>query len=233
MWYLWTRPTIEEHRIEPENLLGHRLLLIFAFIMLLTIILGMNTDVWVAYKQDPNFTINLKHKHQLSAGIYFNLYFQMWHRAKSPQLRLHLPSKYLSQRPFLISYMFLVNMLDNLAAFDWFPLNLGYQDVYLDGPSVFSFDKVYHALGSSFFTILTIYLLTSVYRGTIFSIFGNVLWEIFEISIQPAEFGDSGLDLIFDIFATLLTAVLISRNFGDKGSPSNNHMRNSIEADLK
>jgi hypothetical protein len=204
-----------KYELSEKEELGRKLNEIYILIMLATIVYGINRDLWVPYSQDLRWEINLLHKQQLSAGSYLIVLSIIWATAKMPNSRLFNGSVKLYNSPKLLTYVFLVFMLDNAASFNWFPYPWGYEEIFLYGQDLFSFDKVFHFFSSSGAAVL-LYNYTSKPIKTVISVLSLVIfWELFEISLNPREASDSLLDMFINSSAIILTVAILhlqSRN---------------------
>lgn len=194
---------------------GRKLNEIYILLMLATIIYGLNRDLWVPYSQDLRWEINLLHKQQLSAGSYLIVLSIIWATARMPNSRLFKGSVKFYNSPKLLTYVFLVFMLDNAASFDWFPYPYGYEEIFLYGQDLFSFDKVFHFFSSSGAAVILYNYTSKPIKTVVFVLALVIFWELFEISLNPREASDSLLDMLINSSAILITVAILhfpSRN---------------------
>ncbi len=198
-----------KHELSQKEELGRKLNEIYILLMLATIIYGLNRDLWVPYSQDLRWEINLLHKQQLSAGSYLIVLSIIWATARMPNSRLFNGSIKFHNSPKLLTYVFLVFMLDNAASFNWFPYPWGYEEIFLYGQDLFSFDKVFHFFSSSGAAVI-LYNYTSKPLKTVIIVLALVIfWELFEISLNPRESSDSLLDMFINSAAILITVGIL------------------------
>lgn len=130
--------------LTPVETKGRRLAGVYALLFLLTIIYGLNRTKWVPYVQDPNWQINLVHKQQLSAGTFFIIFFLIWASGSLPQLPTYQHTLNLYKMPQYMTYIASIFMFENFGSFDWFFTGYGYEDIFLNGETLFTFDKAFH-----------------------------------------------------------------------------------------
>ncbi len=198
-----------KYELSEKEQFGRKLNEIYILLMLATIIYGINRDLWVPYAQDIRWEINLLHKQQLSAGSYLIVLSIIWATAKMPNSRLFNGSIKFYNSPKLLTYVFLVFMLDNAASFDWFPYPWGYEEIFLYGQDLFSFDKVFHFFSSSGAAVILYNYTSKPLKTVIFVLALVIFWELFEISLNPRESSDSLLDMFINTAAILITVGIL------------------------
>lgn len=190
---------------------GRNLSLLYAFIILATIIIGMPRENWIIYAHQPSWHINLPNKQQVSAGSYMMVLLFIYFHGLWKDKRGHEGSLKFYNNPKILTYMFLTMMLENLGSFDFFFDGLGYEEIMAHPQSFLSFDKVFHFFVSSATAVLLIMNMKNRRLAVILAISATGMWELFEISLNPFEALDSLKDLIINSSAITLTALLINK----------------------
>lgn len=190
---------------------GRNLSLVYALILLGTIIFGMFRENWIVYAFQPTWLINLPNKQQISAGSYFMVIAFIYFHGLWKDKRGYQGSLKFYNNPKILTYMFLAMMLENMGSFDFFPHGLGYEEIMASPQSFLSFDKVFHFFVSSATAVLLLMNMKNRKLAVILAISATGLWELFEISLNPFEALDSLRDLVINSSAIILTALLINK----------------------
>lgn len=190
---------------------GRNLSLVYAIIILATIIIGMPRENWIVYAFQPSWLINLPNKQQISAGSYFMVLAFIYFHGLWQDKRGYQGSLKFYNNPKILTYMFLAMMLENMGSFDFFPHGLGYEEIMANPQSFLSFDKVFHFFVSSATAVLLLMNMKNRRLAVILAISATGMWELFEISLNPFEALDSLRDLVINSSAIILTGLLINK----------------------
>jgi len=221
----WSATSLARNRehlmLEFEVDIKHGLILTWFYLTVFvgTIVHQIHADNWVPYIQEPTWLINVKHKQQISAGTFFIVYLVILTLCYFRNLRGHENAIRFVTNKKLNTYVFLLMSLENLASFSDFPWFLdqnnnflnGYEEIFQEQQTLTSTDKIYHFAMSSVAAVMLLSFIPNPKKSVAFAISIVLFWELFEISLNPNEISDSGLDMLINSSAILMSTFILLR----------------------